>query len=200
MLGIIGSIFSRMRAWRAREASLANLRWLDDRTLADIGLRRDEIPLLAAGMSFDEAGRRAFAHGVAMDVSAKSDGGAEQISKRPNSAQEQAQMTRTSFHPKNARTALAAAGVMITALSIGAAAALAKDTYPPAWNVKSDVPTSTTSTWIGGYNTNLPYWADHERPDGHIPSRYSPNQCHWDWCKTMIQNPGTATAQVPQPK
>jgi uncharacterized protein YjiS (DUF1127 family) len=54
--GIIGSILSRMRAWRARKASVTNLRWLDDRILADIGLRCDEIPLLAAACRCTEMG------------------------------------------------------------------------------------------------------------------------------------------------
>jgi hypothetical protein len=46
----------------------------------------------------------------------------------------------------------------------------------------------------------MPYWADQEWPTGRIPSRYTPDQCHWDWCRTMVQKPGTATAEMPQAK
>jgi hypothetical protein len=106
-------------------------------------------------------------------------------------------MMRTAFF---LRTGLAAAGVLIGVFSAGFPVAFAKDAYPPGWNVKSDVPPSTASTWIGGWHTNLPYWADQKWPDGRIPSRYSTDQCHWDWCKAMVQKPATATAAVPQAK
>lgn len=96
-------------------------------------------------------------------------------------------MARTGFHLGNAKAAVWAAGVAIAAFSMNAPAALAEDAYPPGWNVRSNVPPSATSTWIGGYNTNLPYWANQERPTGHIPSRYSPDQCQWDWCRSMVQ-------------
>jgi hypothetical protein len=109
-------------------------------------------------------------------------------------------MTRTGFHLRNARATLAAAGVVIATFYIGTPAALAKDAYPPGWNVKTDVPPSTGSTWIGGYNGSQPYWSDQKWPTGRIPSRYSPEQCRWEWCRTMVQKPGTATAQVPQVK
>jgi uncharacterized protein YjiS (DUF1127 family) len=59
MIGV-GSILARAQAWRAREISLAGLRSLDDRALADIGLRREQIPLLAAGMPLHSGGHRAF--------------------------------------------------------------------------------------------------------------------------------------------
>jgi hypothetical protein len=110
-------------------------------------------------------------------------------------------MTRTSFHPRNVRITLTVAGAMIAALSIGTPAALAKDAYPPGWNVKTDVPPSTVYTWIPSYVGNLPYWADQDLfSRAKIPSRYSPDQCHWDWCKKTVQKPGTATAQMPQAK
>jgi uncharacterized protein YjiS (DUF1127 family) len=56
----VGGILARARAWRTREISLAGLRSLDDRTLADIGLRREQIPLLSAGMPLRSGGHRAF--------------------------------------------------------------------------------------------------------------------------------------------
>jgi hypothetical protein len=96
-------------------------------------------------------------------------------------------MTRSSSFLRHTRSTVAAAGLAIAALSTSAPAALAKDAYPPGWKVASNVSPSTTSTWIGGYNTNLPYWADHERPDGRIPSRYTSDQCRWDWCKTTTK-------------
>jgi hypothetical protein len=111
-----------------------------------------------------------------------------------NTAQE-IQMMCSGFFLRHARSTVAAAALAIAALSSGAPVALAKDAYPPGWNVTSDVPPSTASTWIGGYNTNLPYWADHERPDGRIPSRYAPDQCHWNWCKTATQKPTMFTAE-----
>ena len=109
-------------------------------------------------------------------------------------------MTRTGFCFRNGRLPLAAAGVLIGVFSGGAPTAFAKDAYPPGWNVKSDVSPSIASTWIGGWHTNLPYWADQKWPDGRIPSRYTPDQCHWDWCKAMVQKPATATAVVPPAK
>jgi hypothetical protein len=80
-------------------------------------------------------------------------------------------MTHTCFRLRNPGMALAAAGVAIATIYSGAPAALAKDAYPPGWNVKTDVPPSTNYTWLGGYNTNLPYWADQTRPTGRIPPR-----------------------------
>ena len=65
--------------------------------------------------------------------------------------------------------ALAAAVGVIATFYSGAPAAFAKDAYPPGWNVKTDVPPSTSYTWLGGYNTNLPQ----TRRTGRIPSR-----CH----------------------
>jgi hypothetical protein len=104
-------------------------------------------------------------------------------------------MTRSGFFLRHTRSTLAAVGLAIAALSNGAPEALAKDAYPSGWKVESDVLPATASTWIGGYNTNLPYWADHERPDGRIPSRYSSDQCHWDWCKTATQKPTAERAK-----
>jgi uncharacterized protein YjiS (DUF1127 family) len=40
----LGSIADRYTAWRERERAFAELSALDDRTLADLGLRRGDIP------------------------------------------------------------------------------------------------------------------------------------------------------------
>jgi uncharacterized protein YjiS (DUF1127 family) len=40
----LGSVADRFIAWRARERAFAELDALDDRTLADLGLRRGDIP------------------------------------------------------------------------------------------------------------------------------------------------------------
>jgi uncharacterized protein YjiS (DUF1127 family) len=44
LTGFIGSIAARFNAWRERERAFAELSALDDRTLADLGLRRGDIP------------------------------------------------------------------------------------------------------------------------------------------------------------
>ena len=44
MSTLIGSIVERFNAWRERERAFAELNALDDRTLADLGLRRSDIP------------------------------------------------------------------------------------------------------------------------------------------------------------
>jgi uncharacterized protein YjiS (DUF1127 family) len=44
LTGFLGSIAARFNAWRERERAFAELSALDDRTLADLGLRRGDIP------------------------------------------------------------------------------------------------------------------------------------------------------------
>jgi uncharacterized protein YjiS (DUF1127 family) len=44
MSTLIASIVERFSAWRERERAFAELSALDDRTLADLGLRRSDIP------------------------------------------------------------------------------------------------------------------------------------------------------------
>jgi uncharacterized protein YjiS (DUF1127 family) len=42
----LGRIANRFLAWRERERAFAELSALDDRTLADLGLRRGDIPFV----------------------------------------------------------------------------------------------------------------------------------------------------------
>lgn len=42
----LGGIAGRFNAWRERERAFAELSALDDRTLADLGLRRGDIPFV----------------------------------------------------------------------------------------------------------------------------------------------------------
>ena len=44
--GIFGTIGQRFTAWRERERAFAELSALDDHTLADLGLRRSDIPMV----------------------------------------------------------------------------------------------------------------------------------------------------------
>jgi uncharacterized protein YjiS (DUF1127 family) len=44
LTGFLGSLAGRFNAWRERERAFAELSALDDRTLADLGLRRGDIP------------------------------------------------------------------------------------------------------------------------------------------------------------
>jgi uncharacterized protein YjiS (DUF1127 family) len=44
--GIFGAIAQRFTAWRERERAFAELSALDDHTLADLGLRRSDIPMV----------------------------------------------------------------------------------------------------------------------------------------------------------
>lgn len=44
--GIFGAITERFTAWRERERAFAELSALDDHTLADLGLRRSDIPMV----------------------------------------------------------------------------------------------------------------------------------------------------------
>ena len=43
---IFGALVGRFNAWRERERTYAELSSLDDHTLADLGLRRSDIPLV----------------------------------------------------------------------------------------------------------------------------------------------------------
>jgi uncharacterized protein YjiS (DUF1127 family) len=64
----------RYRAWRERERAYAELSALDDRTLADIGIRRSEIEYVVAG-SYAREDAFAPAAGVAMPIPANANGG-----------------------------------------------------------------------------------------------------------------------------
>ncbi|HEX3500896.1 MAG TPA: DUF1127 domain-containing protein [Stellaceae bacterium] len=44
LTGFLGGIVARFTAWRERERAFAELNALDDRILADLGLRRGDIP------------------------------------------------------------------------------------------------------------------------------------------------------------
>jgi uncharacterized protein YjiS (DUF1127 family) len=44
LTGFLGAIADRFTAWRERERAFNELSALDDRTLADLGLRRGDIP------------------------------------------------------------------------------------------------------------------------------------------------------------
>jgi len=63
MLGFIAQgvrgLAARIADWRQRQIARAELESLDDRTLADIGLRRGDIPLVVKGAAehVEEAGR-----------------------------------------------------------------------------------------------------------------------------------------------
>jgi uncharacterized protein YjiS (DUF1127 family) len=46
MTSIFRAIFSSFNAWRERERTYSELNSLDDHTLADLGLRRSDIPLV----------------------------------------------------------------------------------------------------------------------------------------------------------
>jgi uncharacterized protein YjiS (DUF1127 family) len=49
MVSFFQGIAGRLRAWREREQAYAELMSLDDRSLADIGIRRGDIPFVVAG-------------------------------------------------------------------------------------------------------------------------------------------------------
>ncbi len=60
MLGnIIRAIVARYQDWKAREQAYAELSALDDRTLADIGIRRSDIPFILSGKYTPEPARAA---------------------------------------------------------------------------------------------------------------------------------------------
>jgi uncharacterized protein YjiS (DUF1127 family) len=46
LFGFLNSLGDRFTAWRERERAFAELSALDDRTLADLGLRRGDIPFV----------------------------------------------------------------------------------------------------------------------------------------------------------
>jgi uncharacterized protein YjiS (DUF1127 family) len=52
---LIGGIAGRYTAWRDRERAFAELSALDDRTLADLGLRRGDIPYVVYCKAQDRA-------------------------------------------------------------------------------------------------------------------------------------------------
>jgi uncharacterized protein YjiS (DUF1127 family) len=55
MTNIISSIVESFKAWRERERTYAELNALDDHTLADLGLRRSDIPsvVFSKGREFE---------------------------------------------------------------------------------------------------------------------------------------------------
>jgi uncharacterized protein YjiS (DUF1127 family) len=46
LFGFLSALGERFTAWRERERAFAELSALDDRTLADLGLRRADIPFV----------------------------------------------------------------------------------------------------------------------------------------------------------
>ena len=46
LFGFLSGLRDRFTAWRERERAFAELSALDDRTLADLGLRRADIPFV----------------------------------------------------------------------------------------------------------------------------------------------------------
>jgi uncharacterized protein YjiS (DUF1127 family) len=72
---MLGSIVSASKAaisalaeWRRREIARAELESLDDRTLADIGINRAEIPFVVAGRA--RRSEPAFGHAPALGLAA----------------------------------------------------------------------------------------------------------------------------------
>jgi uncharacterized protein YjiS (DUF1127 family) len=66
--GFLSALGERFTAWRERERAFAELSALDDRTLADLGLRRGDIPFVVyckarATQDTTLAGTRAAANG-----------------------------------------------------------------------------------------------------------------------------------------
>jgi uncharacterized protein YjiS (DUF1127 family) len=49
MVSFFQGVAARLRAWREREQAYGELMSLDDRSLADIGIRRADIPFVLAG-------------------------------------------------------------------------------------------------------------------------------------------------------
>jgi hypothetical protein len=93
--------------------------------------------------------------------------------------------------------ACATVSVMIGGIAVTASQALAEDTYPPGWNIESHVPPSQYH-FIPSWGDSKAYWANQHWP-GDNGSRYTPEQCHWDWCRSGVQKPATTTAQNPAP-
>jgi uncharacterized protein YjiS (DUF1127 family) len=58
---LIASIVERFNAWRERERAFAELNALDDRTLADLGLRRSDIPYVVYGKAQQQSAPAAAA-------------------------------------------------------------------------------------------------------------------------------------------
>jgi uncharacterized protein YjiS (DUF1127 family) len=53
---LLGSLFTAIRSWLARRAVLAELRELDDRTLADLSIYPGDFPAIADGTYVREGG------------------------------------------------------------------------------------------------------------------------------------------------
>jgi uncharacterized protein YjiS (DUF1127 family) len=62
---LIGGIAGRYTAWRERERAFAELSALDDRTLADLGLRRGDIPYVVYCKAQDRVATTAAGTSVA---------------------------------------------------------------------------------------------------------------------------------------
>ena len=62
--GVLGPVVARVQNWAAEQATRDELMALDERTLADIGLTRGDIPRVAAGLWVPE-NRLAQVHAVA---------------------------------------------------------------------------------------------------------------------------------------
>lgn len=63
--GFFVDLAARFNAWRERERAFAELSALDDRTLADLGLRRADIPFVVYCKARERSGRIAAAGGKA---------------------------------------------------------------------------------------------------------------------------------------
>jgi uncharacterized protein YjiS (DUF1127 family) len=61
----LGSLAGRYAAWRERERAFAELSALDDRTLADLGLRRGDIPYVVYCKAQDRVATTAAGTSVA---------------------------------------------------------------------------------------------------------------------------------------
>jgi hypothetical protein len=95
---------------------------------------------------------------------------------------------------RKAWSTLATAGVLVGVLYATTPVAFAEDQYPPGWNTKTDVPWSKIYRTIPTWTDSKVYWADQKWP-GDIPSRYWPEQCHWDWCRIATHQRATTTAK-----
>ena len=65
MSTLIASIVERFNTWRERERAFSELNALDDRTLADLGLRRSDIPSVIYGKPQQRGGAMPTAKQVA---------------------------------------------------------------------------------------------------------------------------------------
>ena len=62
---LLGNVAGRFGAWRERERAFAELNALDDRTLADLGLRRADIPCVVYGKAQQQGATVATASQIA---------------------------------------------------------------------------------------------------------------------------------------